>query len=148
MPTIVFQPLPLPPAMAAALAERVRAAHAQEPFSPVQTRRTVARVVELLEGLPLRATVCRGGLDLRGAEVDHVWVALGHDGEEKPVSVLDVAFPLFDEAFVEILRRFVAGDARTDELDEAGRAAGVDAWVMGEFPPRMRYVGRPVWLGR
>jgi hypothetical protein len=145
---ILFEPAPLPPGVAPRLEQRLCQAHAEEPFSPVDARRAVSRVVGLLDGLPLRATVYRGGLDLRGAEVDHLWVALGSDGSEGPFSVLDVAFPLFDEGFVAVLRRFVAGDAQPEELDEAGRRAGVDARVIGDFPPLMRYLGQPVWKSR
>lgn len=130
------------------LQSRLAAAHAVEPFSPLHPRRAVSRVVDLLDGLALRATVYRGGLDLRGAEVDHVWVALGSDGSEGPFSVLDVAFPLFDDGFVSVLRRFVAGDAEPDELDASGREAGLETRVMGEFPPQMCYLGHPVWTTR
>jgi hypothetical protein len=146
--TTVFEPRPLPAGIRRTLQARLRAAHDDWPFSPVDPRGTVRRVTELLGGLGLRATVYRGGLDLRGVEVDHLWVAVGSDGEAGPFSVLDVAFPLFDATFVEVLRRFVPGDARTEELEAAGRHAGVDARVIGEFPAPMRYLGQPLWAER
>jgi hypothetical protein len=143
--TTIFSPRPLPSATAAIVTERIRAAHEARPFTPLDPRDATRRVAALLDDLALGLTVFRGGLDLRGVEVDHVWLAVA--GVEQP-AVLDLAFPLFDGAFVEVLRRFVAGDAAPDELDVAGRAAGVEQRVLGAFPLPMRYLGRPVWSDR
>lgn len=147
MASIVFQPLPLPRELAVQLREGVRSAHEQEPFSPSDPRRAAGRVVALLDSLGLPTTVFRGGLDLSGVEVDHIWVALAHD-DRAPHAVLDIAFPLFDRPFVDTLRRFVAGDARSEDLETAAQGTDIDARVLGAFPERMRYVGRPVWRHR
>jgi hypothetical protein len=123
------------------LRAHLAAQHAAEPFSSVDTRATVRRVVELTSALGLGTRVFRGALDLRGTEVDHVWASV--EGV-----VVDVAFPLHDGEFVAILRRFVAGDAETDEL--AGAAGGTDFTkrIVGEFPEPVRYRGCPVWADR
>lgn len=122
------------------------AEHRREPFSFADPRATIQRVVALLPGLPLRATVYRGGLDLRGAELDHVWLAV--QGEEPLTAgayVVDAALPLFDACFVDLLREFVAGDAGEDALEAVATAAEMDARVVGLFPAPMRYLGNPVW---
>lgn len=130
------------------------AAHAEEPFSTTDPRATIRRVGRVLAALEVEATVYRGGLDLRGAEVDHVWLAVEDveaDGEGSALGgarVVDVAFPLFDARFVGVLRRFVAGDASAEDLDAAGAEAGIEARVLGHFPPPMRYLGRPIWSAR
>jgi hypothetical protein len=62
--------------------------------------------------------------------------------------VVDVAFPLFADHFVEVLRRFVAGDATPAELDEAASGTGVGQRVVGLFPKPIRYLGAPVWSAR
>lgn len=93
------------------------------------------------------ATVYRGGLDLRGAEIDHLWLAAIPLLPGAPL-VLDVAFPLFAERFVELLRRFVAGDATPAELDKVASGAGVRQRVVGLFPEPVRYLGAPVWSAR
>lgn len=146
--TTVFAPLPLPPRLASEVARRVRAAHAEAPFTPLDPRTAVRRVAALLQDLALQSTVFRGGLDLRGVEVDHVWLAVGPGADEAKPHVLDIAFPLFDGDFVAVLRRFVAGDAEAAELDAAGRLPGVEERVLGEFPDPMRYLGQPVWSDR
>jgi hypothetical protein len=145
--TTVFSPRPLPGALADEIAHRVRAAHDEQPFTPRRPRDVVRRVAALLHDLRLEPTVFRGGLDLRGAEIDHVWLGIGGTAGEGP-RVLDVAFPLFRDEFVAVLRRFVAGDAGLDELDEAGRSAGIEDRVLGAFPAPMRYLGQPVWGDR
>jgi hypothetical protein len=145
----VFEPRPLPGAVARAIRERLGHAHHSRPFSTADPRDTVQRVTDLLEDLPVELTVCRGGLDLRGVEVDHVWLALEPQAPRRgrlvAAYVLDAAFPLYEEQFVATLRRFVAGEAEADDLEVAAAAAGVEARVMGEFPAPMRYVGQPVW---
>jgi hypothetical protein len=167
--TTVFQPRPLPPPVARAVRARLREAHRSRPFSTADPRDTVRRVAGLLADLPVETTVCRGGLDLRGMEVDHVWIALerrrGDDRQPRKgrgplvtaasnapagrrlvaAYVVDAAFPLYEQEFVATLRSFVVGEADADDLEAAAAAAGVEARVLGEFPPPMRYVGDPVW---
>jgi hypothetical protein len=102
----------------------------------------------------VETTVYRGGLDLRGVEIDHVWLAATHpdpcapDPQLRTPFVVDVAFPLFVDHFVEVLRRFVAGDATAAELDRAAAGAGVRQRVVGLFPAPVRYLGVPVWSAR
>ncbi|MGH8909730.1 MAG: hypothetical protein ACRD0K_25375 [Egibacteraceae bacterium] len=62
--------------------------------------------------------------------------------------VVDVTFPLFVDHFVEVLRRFVAGDATAAELDAAAAGTGVRQRVVGLFPAPVRYLGVPVWSAR
>lgn len=149
--TTVFQPRPLPQDLAVAVRARLDPAHRRRPFSTADPRDTVKRVTDLLTDLPVTLTVCRGGLDLRGVEVDHVWIALGRTDEAMApegltaAAVLDAAFPLFEARFVDALRRFVVGEADHEELESIAAAAGVEARVLGEFPAPIRYVGEPVW---
>jgi hypothetical protein len=108
----------------------------------------------------METTVYRGGLDLRGVEIDHLWLAATYpdaaahpdpralDPHRRTPFVVDVAFPLFVDHFVEVLRRFVAGDATAAELDRAAAGAGVRQRVIGLFPAPVRYVGVPVWSER
>lgn len=141
MRTTRFRSQSLPRALDAELRRRLAAAHQSEPLSAVDPRRTVRRVAVLAADLGLRATVYRGGLDLRGSEVDHVWLDV--DGR-----VVDAAYPLFVDSFVDVLRRFVAGDADADEIAAAAMHATVEQRVLGVFPATAAYVGQPVWGAR
>lgn len=115
--------------------------HDVQPFSPVDTRAAARRVVALGSHLGLDTHIFRGGLDLRGTEVDHVWVSV--DGV-----VVDAAFPLLDAAFVDVLRRFVAGDAEAEDLAHAAENCAITQRVIGEFPRSLRYLGQPIWIDR
>lgn len=141
MHTIAFQSRPLRPRVAKVLHARLRAAHRAQPFSALDPRQTVRRVTRILDEMGVEATVYRGGLDLRGSEVDHIWLDV--DGR-----VVDVAFPLFVADFVDVLRRYVAGDADPDDIAVTAADAGVDERVVGLFPAPLRYLGRPVWSAR
>jgi len=149
-----FTSRPLPPALDAALRERLVAAHAQSPFSPLDTRQVARRAARIAGQLGLAATVYRGGLDLRGVEVDHVWLAAVFQPDRDPALgweepfVLDAAFPLFSGDFVAALRRFVAGDGTREDLAGAAEGSPVDERVLGVFPSPMRYLGVPVWTER
>lgn len=123
------------------LREHLAAEHAVAPFSSTDPRATVRRVVELTGDLGLQTRVFRGGLDLRGTEVDHVWVSV--DGV-----VVDAAFPVHDVEFVEILRRFVTGDVEPGLLASAAGSIDFTKRVVGEFPDPVQYVGCPVWVER
>lgn len=133
-----FDSLALPPAVRADVRARLRRAHGLKPFSATDPRDTVRRVTCIAADLGLTATVYRGVVDLRGAEVDHVWVDV-HG------RVVDAAFPLLERDFVEQLRRFVAGDLGAGDLARAAEGLEMDARVLGEFPEPIRYLGRPVW---
>ena len=136
-----FHSLALPATVRAKVHARLRRAHGERPFSATDPRDTVRRVAGITADLGLQATVYRGVVDLRGAEVDHVWLDL--QGR-----VVDAAFPLREDGFVELLRRFVAGDLDADELALAAEHMELDARVLGEFPEPIRYLGRPVWSSR
>lgn len=136
-----FRSRPLPPTLDGLLRRRLAAEHQAEPLSALDPRATVRRVAAIAEDIGVRVTVYRGGLDLRGSEVDHVWLDL--DGR-----VVDAAFPLFVEEFVEVLRRFVAGDAAGEELAAAAVHASLEERVLGLFPATTGYLGQPVWSHR
>ncbi len=140
-----FRSYPLPEAVDAAVRERLAAAHAEQPFSPLDPRLAARRVSELLADLGLSVTLFRGGLDLRGVEVDHVWLAATAEGTPR---VLDAAFPLFSDDFVTVLRRFVFGDGSRAELAAAAEGLAVDDRVLGVFPAPVGYLGKPVWSAR
>lgn len=127
-------PGPTGPRLRAALAS----AHAQEPFTPRDVRSAVARVRSVASRLGVRTDVVRGGVDVGGAELDHVWAVVeGH--------VIDVTMPLRSRAFADVLRAYVAGDVDDDELDTVAHGYGFVWRVVGEFPATLRYVGLPVW---
>ncbi|MPZ88857.1 MAG: hypothetical protein GEU81_12440, partial [Nitriliruptorales bacterium] len=138
-----FRSRPLPPALDTAVRRRLADAHEQEPFSPLRVRQAASRVADIVKEVGLTVAVYRGGLDLRGVEVDHLWLAAvqGFDSAEakprgqEPPFVLDVAFPLFDQGFVAALRRFVAGDGTHEELAAAAEIAHVNDRVVGVIPP-------------
>lgn len=116
-------------------------AHELEPFSPIRPRATARRVGALATGVGLIARLYRGGVELDGVEVDHVW--LGVDD-----IVIDVAFPLFKHDFRSLLPRFVAGEIEPEDLETAAARSGIEDRVLGVLPPLTRYVGQPVWAER
>jgi hypothetical protein len=150
----IFQSQTLPQPLAEQVLTSLEREHHQEPFSAVDPRVVVHRVARVVAELGVETTVYRGGLDLRGVEIDHLWLAATHPDPWALVSrpstpfVVDVAFPLFVDHFVEVLRRFVAGDATAAELDHAAAGAGVRQRVVGLFPAPVRYLGVPVWSAR
>jgi hypothetical protein len=159
--TTVFEPRPLPRPVAGQLRRRLARAHAEEPFSVLDPRHTVRRVAALAADLHLETTIYRGGLDLRGFEVDHVWLGVsctklgatpeaGSEGGSTPHApwVVDATFPLFMDRFVEALHDFVAGYLPAEALADLAEGAGVDQRVVGLFPDPVRYLGAPVWSAR
>ena len=137
----MFEPQPLPRDVDTDLRFRLRRAHADEPFSTADPRDTTRRVADIAAALGLSTTMYRGGVDLRGTEVDHVWLDVGG-------RVVDAAFPLFRHDFVSVLRQFVAGDVSADVLESSAAGAGVDQRVLGLFPAPIRYLGAPIWSSR
>ena len=129
-------PSPTGPRLRAALAQ----AHGREPFRPNAVRPAAQRVLEIAHSLGLDAFVVRGGLDVGGAELDHVWAVV--DGR-----VVDVTMPVISEVFGEALRAYVAGDVEAAELDRIAHGYTIEWRVMGEFPERLCYVGLPLWAG-
>ena len=141
MASIAFQSQPLPKRVADTLRVRLREAHIRQPFDALDPRQGAHRVASIAEALGLTPTVVRGGLDLDGTEVDHLWL----DVEGR---VVDVAFPLFLPSFVVSLRQWVTGEIEGAQLAAAAAEAGVEQRVLGEFPSPLRYRGQPVWSAR
>jgi hypothetical protein len=125
---------PLGPLLRSSLAE----AHADQPFAPTDPRLAARRVVEIADRLGVEAILYRGGLDVGGAEVDHVWAVVAE-------RVAVPAFPLFAPAFVASVRAFVAGDLDAADLERCAHPYSVRWRVVGAFPEPCRYVGRPLW---
>jgi len=148
----VFRSAELPEGLAANLRERLAEAHRHHPFSPLDIRSAIRRAAAVAAELGCTVTTYRGGLDLRGVEVDHLWLAAvpgpGEAGGAGAPFVLDPAFPLFDDRFLAALRRFVAGDGSLQELADAAAGSGLDDRVLGVIPPPLRYLGIPVWSQR
>lgn len=138
MATIAFRSQPLPGDVAGALRARLEDAHREQPFSVLDARAATRRVAQIAGDLGLGTTVIRGGLDLDGTEVDHIWLDV--DGR-----VVDVSFPVFLPDFVMVLRDFVAGHAEAAELALVADSAHLGHRVLGEFPTPLRYRGQPVW---
>lgn len=126
---------------------RLDAEHRRRPFAASDARDAVRRAAATLADLPVSTVTFRGGLQLRGAEVDHLWLVLRTDDVDD-AWVIDVAFPLFAEDFVALLPRFVVGEVERDALDAASRDAALDQRVLGRMPHTVRYCGMPVWSRR
>lgn len=141
MRTRSFSSGTLPNPAGTTLRALVHRAHAQEPFSPLRPRAAARRVGALASTIGMPVHLYRGGVELTGIEVDHVWLAVDD-------LVIDLAFPLFAPSFCSLLPRFVAGEIEAIELEQAAATMGIDERVLGVLPPRVRYVGRPVWAER
>jgi hypothetical protein len=149
MPTpTVFRSTPLPQDVAARLVPRLATAHRRAPFSPLDPRDAARRVAAICADAGLSCTVIRGGVDLAGVEVDHVWLAVAPAVAGTGAWVVDAAFPLFAADFVDVLRGYVAGDAEAEDLVRVAASAGLEHRVVGRFPAPVRYRGRPVWSAR
>lgn len=136
-----FRPQAFPVDVSVRLRARLARSHAHRPFTPADVRDAAARVLDAARGLGLDGTVVRGGLDVGGAELDHVWAIV--DGR-----VVDVALPLRSDAFAEALRDYVAGHLDAETLDRMAHGYALEWRILGEFPARLRYVGQPVWHQR
>lgn len=155
---VVFRSRALPGGVDVRVRDGLGAAHAEQPFSPLDARAAVRRAAAVCAAAGLSVTVFRGGVDLYGVEVDHVWLSAvavsGVPGTgaprpgDGPAFVVDAAFPLFSDAFVRALRAFVAGDGDGGELVAVAGGAGVEQCVVGVMPAPVRYRGRPVWSAR
>lgn len=125
---------------------RLEAEHRRRPFVPSDARDATRRARRALGDLTVTTVTFRGGLQLRGTEVDHLWLAVSADDDEP--WVLDVAFPLFAADFVDLLPRYVVGEIERQELDTISRNAALDQRVLGRLPPSTRYCGQPIWTVR
>lgn len=127
----------LPTAAAARLRAGLAREHHRRPFGPQDVRDAARRVLALAEELGLSGHIARGGLDVGGAELDHLWAVVD-------AHVVDVAMPVLSRDFVGLLRGYVAGDVEAHELEEAASAWALEWRVVGEVPVGCRYVGRPI----
>ena len=133
-----FRPDDFPPRTASRLRALLARAHADQPFGPRDVRDAARRAADLARELALDAVVVRGGLDVGGAELDHVWTVV--EGR-----VVDVSLPVVSGSFVAALRAYVAGDLDGVELDRLAHGYTLEWRVLGTFPDGVRYVGLPVF---
>lgn len=127
----------LPVAEAARLRAGLAREHRRRPFGPQDVRDGARRVLALAEDLGLSGHIVRGGLDLGGAELDHVWAVVD-------AHVVDVTLPVQSREFVMVLRGYVAGDVQSDELEQAAACWQLEWRVVGDVPVGCRYLGRPI----
>lgn len=127
-----------PPSVDTELRATLEDEHARRPFTPTAVRDAARRVGKVVDDLGLDATTYRGGLDVGGAELDHVWAVIDQ-------RVVDVAFPLFADDFLSTVRAYVLGEIDGDELDRAAGPYPVRCRILGDYPQTCRYTGRPVW---
>lgn len=139
--TVRLRPRPFPAPLGPRFRSALAVAHAREPFRPSVSRDVAHRVAHVATELGLTPTLFRGGVDVGGAEIDHVWVVV----DER---VVDAALPLFSEPFLAAVRAYVAGDLDGDALERAAHPYSVRWRVLGSFPEVCRYVGSPVWSQR
>lgn len=150
MNSVVFEPETSGepgPELAAEVRRRLAVEHRRRPFMASDARDAAWRASHELADIGVTTIVFRGGLQLRGTEVDHLWLAVSAAGDGG-TWVLDVAFPLFVADFVALLPRYVVGEIERHELDTVSRAATLDQRVLGRLPPSVRYCGEPVWSVR
>lgn len=127
----------LPVAAAARLRAGLDREHRRRPFGPQDVREAARRVLALAEDLGLPGHIARGGLDMGGAELDHVWAVVD-------AHVVDIALPVLSVDFVGVLRGFVAGDVDAGDLEAAAAEWALEWRVVGEVPVGCRYLGRPI----
>lgn len=127
-------PAPVGGRLRAALAN----AHARKPFSPAHVRDGAHRAARVVRRLGLEVHTFRGGLDLGGVELDHVWLVADD-------RVVDVVFPLFSDPFLDAVRSYVLGEVDDEDLEWAAHPYSVRWRVVGDYPSMCRYTGEPVW---
>ncbi len=127
----------LPAASAARLRAGLAREHRRRPFGPGDVRDAARRALAVAEEVGLRGHIARGGLDVGGAELDHVWAVVD-------AHVVDVTLPVLSRDFVGLLRGYVAGDVDVDEITEAAAAWALEWRVVGDVPVGCRYLGRPI----
>lgn len=135
-----FAPAPFPARVRSRLVEVLTELHAEDPFGPQDVRATARRVVDAAEAVGLEPTIVRGGVDVGGAELDHVFVVVAE-------RVVDVALPVLAAPFTEVVRAWVAGDLDLAELVAEAARHGLEDRVVGEYPAPLRYHGAPLWGG-
>lgn len=136
---------PHQPRLPAAAAARLRAGlareHRRRPFGPHDVRDAARRALAVAEDLGLDGHIARGGLDLGGAELDHLWAVVD-------AHVVDVTLPVLSRDFVALLRAYVAGDVEATDLELAAAEWALEWRVVGDVPVGCRYLGRPILAHR
>ncbi len=127
----------LPAASAARLRASLVREHRRRPFGPDDVREAARRALAVAEDLGLTGHIARGGLDLGGAELDHVWAVV-------EAHVVDVTLPVLARDFVAILRGYVAGDVAREQLSIEAAAWTLEWRVVGDVPAGCRYLGGPI----
>lgn len=124
---------------------RLRAAlaaeHRRHPFSPDDPRDAARRVLGAAEELGLHGHIERGGVDVGGAELDHLWTVVER-------RIVDVVLPLRAERFVSLVRGYVAGDIDPMTLTDAAADYAIEWRVIGDVPTGCRYLGAPILTHR
>jgi len=111
--------------------------HRRQPFRPGDVRDAARRALAVAESLGLSGHLARGGLDVGGAELDHVWAVVSN-------RVVDVTLPVLAQDFLVLLRGYVAGDVPAVELDQMATSYTLEWRVVGDVPPGCRYLGQPI----
>lgn len=127
----------LPAASAAQLRAGLLREHRRRPFGPEDVREAAHRALAVAEDLGLAGHIARGGLDLGGAELDHVWAVVD-------AHVVDVTLPVLARDFIGVLRGYVAGDVPRADLAAAAAAWTLEWRVVGDVPAGCRYLGGPI----
>lgn len=140
--TVLGPHAPTPRRLPAAAAARLRAGlareHRRRPFGPQDVREAARRVLAVAEDLGHTGHIVRGGLDVGGAELDHLWAVVD-------AHVVDVALPVLSRDFVMLLRGYVAGDVGRADLEAAAAEWEALEWrVVGDVPAGCHYRGRPI----
>lgn len=130
-----------PRQQAARLRAALAAEHRRSPFLPSEPRDAARRVLEVANALALPVHVARGGVDVGGAELEHLWAVVAD-------RVVDVSLPLGASAFRTVVRAYVAGDLEADRLVAAAANLTLEWRVIGEVPPGCWYRGTPVLAHR
>lgn len=122
--------------------------HQKEPFRSVDPlRKSIKRVEAVAAQHSLKYQRIRGGVCLKNAEVDTVWLAVNSMESETPL-VIDVSLPLKNPEFTESLALWVSDDITTQELEEMASATYFEERILGEFPKTVRYIGQAAILHR
>lgn len=127
----------LPSSASARLRAGLAREHRRRPFGPDDVRGAARRALAVAEEVGLRGHIARGGLDLGGAELDHVWAVV-------EAHVVDVTLPVLSRDFVGLLRGYVAGDVELPEIESAASRLELEWRVVGDVPVGCRYLGRPI----
>lgn len=131
----------LPRDEAARLRATLAAEHRARPFLPSEPRDAAKRVLDIATSLGLSVHVARGGVDVGGAELEHLWAVVDD-------RVVDVSLPLTARPFRQVVRAYVAGDLPASRLVAAAADWTLEWRVIGEVPPGCRYRGTPVLAHR